>query len=239
MSDAAFSLDTLAERFAQPAVRVMVRELSHLARDVERGRLAWPQIPPAFGANRPLLPGLESIEAALSQPATSVARAVNQDDWAGFARVVLGIARASACIDLSAATNGPHPASVIALRLIWGAERFAELPTVMLRPPPASFLEQLTLVPTPARQTPPEQLDQTVFTWLQESLSRAKREALPATNVRSFARVVAASRVVGQLRKELALDDGAIGYLAWARLMRADPQHLSNISSGWWSSARE
>ncbi len=241
MPDASFPLEQRVERFAHPAVRVMARELSHLARDVERGTLAWPETPPASMGTSTSLPGLEPIEAALSQQDTGATSAVNRSNWAAFARAVAGILRASSSIDPSPAASAPHPASIIALRLIWGAERFAELPTVILQPPPAPFLERLARVPAPERDTPPEQLDQTVFTWLQENQPRAETTAarLPASDVHGFARVVAACRAVGQLRQELTLEDGAVGYLAWARLLRADLEQLSNISSGWWSSARQ
>src|SRR5690242_2666462 len=101
MSNAAFPLETLAERFAHPSVRVMARELNHLARDVERGTLARPEMPPAFVEASTFLPGLESIEAALSQKAARATSVINQSDWAAFARMVVGILRASSSVDPS------------------------------------------------------------------------------------------------------------------------------------------
>ena len=234
MENAASPLEALPERFAHPAVRVMVREVTHLVREIKRGTQPWPHVPPAAQASIHV-PGLESIEAALTQQPIGNDTLITQRQWASFARVILEIT-ASAASDAAApqpATSAPHPAAVIALRLIWGAERFAELPTVMLRPPPAAFLEQLTYLPAPEPRTPPAQLDEAVFLWLQERppLTNA------ASDIQGFARVVAACRVVGQLRQELDLEDVAAGYLAWARLLRANPGQLSDISSGWWSSA--
>ena len=50
-------LEALVERFAHPSVRVMTRELSHLARDMERGTLAWPRMSPALAQSGATLPG--------------------------------------------------------------------------------------------------------------------------------------------------------------------------------------
>jgi|GEM_PF-3145223 len=231
-------LEQLAERFAHPSVRVMTRELSQRARELERGALAWPLLPQPPAQHGAVLPGLESLEAALGKRRWFRRLAVDQSDWRSFARVIQDILSASSNASQQSAAGAPHPASVIALRLVWGAERFAELPTVMLKPPAADFLAQLAHLPAPKRGTPPEELDQAVASWLQErSLAIGQQSAfLPGEDVRGFARVVAACRVVGHLRKALALEDVAAGYLAWARLLRANPQQLTDISSGWWSS---
>lgn len=235
MPNTAAPLETLAERFAHPAVRVLARELNHLNRDLERGTLAWPRIPSA--PHDPALPGLERIEAALTRPA-SAASAIAPGDWARFARVIVGIVSAAPDAPQPPADGGPHPASVIALRLIWGAERFSELPTVMLKPPPAAFLEHVARVPAPEDQSPPAQFAQATARWLQErrAASDQTASALPVDDVRGFARLVAACRVAGQMRQEIALEDAAASYLAWVRLLRANPQQLSDIASGWWSS---
>jgi hypothetical protein len=229
-------LDQLTERFAHPSVRVMARELSQLARDFERGALAWPalaQLPARYGA---VLPGLETIEAALHQRRWFRRRAVDQGDWLCFARTVQGTLRASGDFEQPPA-GAPHPASVIALRLVWGAERFAELPTVILKPPAAPFLEQLARLPAPERHAPPQQLDRAATAWLQEIQPTSGQGTLllSIADIHGFVCVVAACRVVGQMRAELALEDVAAGYLAWASLLRASPQQLTGISSGWWS----
>jgi len=236
MSDEASTLDVLAEQFAHPSVRVMARELTQLARSLERGTLVWPRAPLSV-PNRASLPGLERIEAALKRPSDTLL-AVTQEDWRRFARTVLALPGASPQADQQADLAGPHPAAVMALRLVWGAERFSELPTVILKPPPASFLEHLARLPAPERETAPEQLDHVVSAWLQarEPPADQERFPLPVADIRSFVRVVAACRVVGQMRQELSLEDVAAGYLAWARLQRANPGQLSNISSGWWTS---
>lgn len=229
MPDDSARLDTRTERFDHPAVRVMTRELTHLARDLAHGTSAWPPLPAAHSGAA--LPGLESIEAALYHDG---AGAVAQSDWAAFTRAVLGTVGIATA---DSQPGEPHPAALIALRLIWGAERFSELPTVMLRPPPAAFLDHLARLLAPASQTPPAQLDQTVSSWLQENQALADQASLllPIADVRGFVRVVAACRVVGQMRQAIALEDVAAGYLAWTRLLRANPQQLSDISSGWWS----
>jgi hypothetical protein len=236
MSETA-ALNALAERFAHPSVRVLVRELSHLARDLERGALAWPRRPPALAQDRPVLPGLESIETALHQPPSGESRAVDHNDWASFARAVLSAFSTSPAANQYPA-GAPHPVSVIALRLIWGAERFSELPTVVLKPPPISFLEHLARLPAPEPQAPSVQLDHAISTWLQERLppDTQRQALLPIADVRGFVRLVAACRVVGQMRSKLILEDVAAGYLAWARVLRANLEQLSAISSGWWSS---
>ncbi len=224
-------LETLVERFAHPAVRVMARELSHLARDWERGTPGWPGI--ASAPNTAVLPGLEGIERALAGASAPGASAVTRDDWARFARTVL------ACVGADQPpAAAPRAPSVIALRLIWGGERMSELPTVILKPPPAAFLEQLARLPAPARQTPPAQLDQAVTVWLEDRLISANQPSspLPVADARGFARFVAACRAVGHMRREITVEDVAASYLAWIRLLRADPQQLSDISSGWWSS---
>jgi hypothetical protein len=238
MPDTTTPLEQLAERFAHPAVRVLVRELSHLARDLERGIIAWPHLLPA--PSETTLPGLEQVAAALTRQSAQAASAVAPEDWSGFARTIVGTVNTSPHAPQPPADGGPHPASVIALRMIWGAERFSELPTVVLKPPPAAFLEHVADMPAPASQTPPAQLAQAVSSWLQGR--RAGTDLTPASlsveDVRGFARVVAACRAAGQMRQEITLEDSAAGYLAWVRLLRADPQQLSDISSGWWSSTK-
>ncbi len=233
MSTEPSPLEALAERFAHPAARVLARELTRLARDLERGALAWPRAP-ASERNNAALSGLESIEAALNRRRAEHPLAVDQSDWADFGRALRGIAGAAP--DAGQPPAGAPPASVIALRLIWGAERFSELPTVILKPPPAPFLVELAVLPAPEDSAPPEQLARTVSAWLQ-ARQPAEPGLLAAADVRGFARVVAACRVVGQRRKAVTLEDAAAGYLAWARLLRADPQRLSDISSGWWSAS--
>lgn len=239
MSDKAPSLDALAARFAHPSVRVMARELAQLARSLERGTLIWPRAPLSV-PNRAALPGLERIEAALNRPADAL-RAVTPEDWHCFARAVLALPGIPPQQGQQAASAAPHPASVIALRLVWGAERFSELPTVILKPPPASFLEHLARLPAPERDTAPAQLDHAVSAWLQSRQPPADQEPSPLSvaDIRGFVRVVAACRVVGQMRQELSLEDIAAGEIAWARLQRANPEQLSSISSGWWTSAGE
>ncbi len=237
MPGAPTPLEQLAERFAHPSVRVMARELSQRARDLERGALVWPPMPQLPTQRGAALPGLESIEGALGQRRWFRHLAVDQSDWRRFALVVQAILLAPGDASQQPADGAPNPASVIALRLVWGAERFAELPTVVLKPPAADFLEQLAHLPAPKRGAPPEELDQAVASWLQESLPALEQQTLlPVDDLHGFVRVVAACRVVGQLRHELALEDVAAGYLAWARLLRANPQQLIDISSGWWSS---
>ncbi|HEY7347750.1 MAG TPA: hypothetical protein VH599_05480 [Ktedonobacterales bacterium] len=237
MASETSSLDALAERFAHPSVRVMARELAQMARDLERGTLAWPRTPPVTAWFSAALPGLESIEAALNQRRDR-SLAVDQSDWACFARTVQAGAGAADDAVQQPPLRAPHPVSVIALRLVWGSERFRELPTVILKPPPAPFLEQLARLPAPERAAAPEQLVQAVSAWLQERQPLADQEhaLLTVGDVRGFVRVVASCRVVGQLRKEVTLEDVAAGYLAWARLLRANLDQLSDISSGWWSS---
>ena len=239
MPEAASPLDMLLERFAHPSVRVMARELTQLARSLERGTLIWPRVP-LSALNSAALPGLERIEAALNRRADAL-RAVTQEDWRCFTRTVLALPGVSSQEGYQAASAGPPPASVIALRLVWGAERFSELPTVILKPPPASFLEHLARLPAPEREAAPEQLDLGVSAWLQTRQPPADQDhsPLPVAAIRGFVRVVAACRVVGQMRQELTLEDVAAGYLAWARLQRANPGQLSNISSGWWTSTGE
>lgn len=239
MSGEASPLDELVERFGHPAVRVMARELAQLAHNLERGTQVWPRMPLPV-PNGAALPGLERIEAALTRRSDTL-RAVTQEDWRCFARAVLALPGASPQEDQQAASAGPHPASVIALRLVWGAERFSELPTVILKPPPTSFLEQLARLPAPERETAPEQLDHAASAWLQTRQPPADQERfpLPVADIRGFVRVVAACRVVGQMRQELTLEDIAAGEIAWARVQRANPGQLSNISSGWWTSTGE
>jgi hypothetical protein len=236
MPDAAAPLETLADRFAHPAVRVLVRELSHLARDLERGTLAWPRIPPA--QSNPTLPGLEHSEATLEQQSAGETSAVAPGDWARFARTTVGLVSAAPSAPRPPADGEPDSASLIALRLIWGAERFSELPTVMLKPPPGAFLEHVARLPAPDQQAPPAQLVRAVSERLQTQRAVIDQTAssLPVDDVQGFARIVAACRVAGQMRQEIALEDAAASYLAWARLLRADPRQLSDVSSGWWSS---
>jgi hypothetical protein len=238
MANATSPLDALAERFAHPSVRVLARELTQLAREMERGTLAWPSLSQLPAQKRTTLPGLESIEAALGQQRWYKRLAVDQSDWQRFGRSIQAMLNAPDGAGQNSAPQTPHQASLIALRLVWGAERFAELPTVILKPPPAAFLEHLAHLPAPKRSTPPEELDRAVSLWLQERQPPASQTTspLPTDDVRSFARVVAVCRVVGQLRGDLTLEDVAAGYLAWARLLRANPEQLSDISSGWWSS---
>ena len=238
MPQAASSFGELDKRFDHPAVRVLVRELTHLARAWERGMLAWPGCALPLADTNPSLPGLERIEARLPQRLTARTSAVDQGDWVCFARTVLATVGISNDVDHRADAGTPHPISVMALRLIWGAERFAELPTVMLKPPPAPFLDQLAHLPTPEGPAPPEQFDHFISEWLQERQPAPDDVSSPLAvgDVRGFTRFVAGCRAVGQMRQELALEDVAAGYLAWVRLLRANPQQLSDISTGWWSS---
>ena len=234
MPDASSTLAALPERFAHPAVRVLTRELTYLLHEMEEGERRWP----ALVAQDEGLPGLETIQAALSGHSLWRRLAVEQQDWRGFTRTIWAALETLPLAKRQAEPNAPHPATVIALRLVWGAERFAELPTVALKPPPASFLEKLANLPAPARRSEPATLERAVATWLLQELSHfypEGRPGLPVEEVRGFARVVAACRVVGQLREAPELEDVAASYLAWARLLRADLQRLTNISSGWWS----
>ena len=235
MPDAASTLAALPERFAHPSVRVLTRELTHLLDEMEQSKRRWP----ALAVQNEGLPGLETMQTALGKHYLWRRQAIDQQDWRGFARTIW----ASLEPPLLAAggqptPNEPHPATIIALRLIWGAERFAELPTVALKPPPASFLEKLAKLPAPAHRSEPAALERAAATWLSQELlhfSPKGRPGLPVEALRGFGRIVAACRVVGQLREALELEDVAAGYLAWARLLRADLQRLTNISSGWWS----
>jgi hypothetical protein len=234
MPDASSALAALPERFAHPSVRVLTRELAHLLREMEQGERRWP----ALAAQDEGLPDLETMQAALGGRSLWRRLAVEQQDWRGFTRTIWATLEALPLAKRQPEPNTPHPATVIALRLVWGGERFAELPTVALKPPPASFLEKLASLPAPARHSEPEALEHTVATWLLQELSHfypGGRPGLPVEEVRGFARVVAACRVVGQLRGVPELEDVAASYLAWARLLRADLQRLTNISSGWWS----
>lgn len=242
MPDASSALAALPERFAHPSVRVLTRELAHLLREMEQGERRWP----ALAAQDEGLPGLETMQAALGAHSLWRRLAVEQQDWRGFTRTIWATLEALPLAKRQAEPNAPHPATVIALRLVWGAERFAELPTVALKPPPASFLEKLARLPVSlplvagaaARRSEPGALERAVATWLLQELSHfypEGRPGLPVEEVRGFARVVAGCRVVGQLRKVSELEDVAASYLAWARLLRADLQRLTNISSGWWS----
>jgi hypothetical protein len=176
------------------------------------------------------------MQAALGRRRWWSRLAADQHDWRGFARIIWASLDSLARMERQPATNEPPPATIIALRLIWGAERFAELPTVALKPPPASFLQKLTNLPAPARRSAPEAFERALAVWLaqQPPLSQGGLR-LPVAEVRGFARIVAACRVVGQLRGAPELEDAAAGYLAWARLLRVDLQRLTDISSGWWS----
>ncbi len=237
MSAASPALDTLAQRFAHPAVRVMTRELTQLAHDLEQGARAWPVISQPSAQPDTALPGLEAIEAALSRRQWYRRLAVDQQAWQGFARTIWALLNLSPVAKQAPAVNEPHPAAVIALRAMWGAERFAELPTVVLKPPPAEFLQKLAHLPAPARQAPPRQLDRVVAAWLEQIQpdTQQGRPLLPVTDVRHFVHIVAACRAVGQLRAGLELEDIAAGYLSWARLLPTDLQRLTALSSGWWS----
>lgn len=234
MPDASTTLAALPERFAHPSVRVLARELAHLLREMEQGERHWP----ARSAWDDALRGLETMQAALDEHRLWRRQAVDQHDWRGFTRTIWAALEPLPRAEEQPAPNEPHPATIIALRLIWGAERFAELPTVTLKPPPASFLEKLASLPAPARHAEPAVLERTVATWLLQELSHfypQGRPGLPVAEVRGLVRMVSACRVVGQFREAPELEDIAAGYLAWARLLRADPQRLTDISSGWWS----
>lgn len=237
MPDAASTLAALPERFAHPSVRVLARELTHLLREMEQGERRWP----ALSVQNEGLPSLETMQAALGEHYLWRRQAIDQQDWRGFARTIwASLEPPLLAAGGQPAPNEPHPATIIALRLIWGAERFAELPTVALKPPPASFLEKLASLRAPSAMPPaePVALERALATWLLQELSHFYphgRPGLPVEELRGFARIVAACRVVGQLREALELEDVAASYLAWARLLQADLQRLTNISSGWWS----
>jgi hypothetical protein len=235
MFDRLSQLTTLSRRFDHPSVRVMARELAQLARDLEQGlpALSSPfQFPAQQGAT---LPGLETIETALNQPRQQRSSAVEQNDWQGFAQTIWAALARSPDASQQLLPNTPHPAAVIALRLIWGGERFAELPTAVLKPPPAGFLDKLSRLPALAEHSDPALLALAVAAWIAQIPSDSSQSELAAANTRGFMRVVAACRVVGQMRAALELEDVAAGYLAWAHLLRADLQRLTAISSGWWS----
>lgn len=237
MPDPASTLAALPERFAHPSVRVLTRELTHLLYEMEQGKRRWP----ALSAQNEELPGLETIQAGLGKHYVWRRQAVDQRDWRGFARTIwASLEPPLLAAGGQPAPNEPHPAAIIALRLIWGAERFAELPTVALKPPPASFLEKLANLRAPSAMPPtePAALERALATWFFQELSHfcpQSRPGLPVEELRGFARLVAACRVVGQLREALELEDVAASYLAWARLLRADLKRLTDISSGWWS----
>ena len=236
MPDAASALAALPERFAHPSVRVLARELAHLLREMEQGERRWP----ALTVQNEGLPGLETTQAALSEHCLWRTQAADQQDWRGFSRTIWAALESLPRAERQPEPNEPHPTTIIALRLIWGTERFAELPTVALKPPPASFLEKLARLSAPARHSEPEALERALATWLLQELSHfypGGQPGLPVEEVRGFARIAAACRVVGQLREALELEDIAASYLAWARLLHADLQRLTNISSGWWSPA--
>lgn len=218
------TLQALAEQYNHPAVRVLARELTHLAQELERSALAWPVSQPALAPGQPAIPHLEQIEEALRE----------RREWQQFAEVIRAVLAARPEKLPASQSNEPHPAALIALRLLWGAERFAELPTALLRPPPASFLTSLAAL-APDQEDQASQLDLAVADWLQ-SIRPERAAALPAETVQGFARMVAAFRAVGKLRREVIFEDVAAGYLAWARLLHAHLPQLVNIASGWWSS---
>ncbi len=236
MSDISSQLTALSERFAHPSVRVMARELAQLAHDLKQGARTWPSLLQLRAQQGGALPGLEAIEAALSQQRQHGPAATDYSDWQGFAQTIWAAFAFSS--SEPPPPDVPHPAAVIALRLIWGAERFAELPTVVLKPPPARFLDNLCRLPAPARHADAAALDQAVAAWvaqMQPDSSQGKPSPEAAANVRGFVHIVAACRAVGQMRPALELEDMAASYLAWARLLRADLQRLTAVSSGWWS----
>jgi hypothetical protein len=227
------TLQTLTERYNYPAVRVMARELTHLAQEVEHGTLAWPASPPALAPGQPAIPHLEQVEEALREQRGHQPGRDYHTAWRKFAKVIrAGLVALPEPLPAPGSSE-PHPAALIALRLLWGAEHFAELPTALLRPPPAPFLASLAaLAPQENEAT---QLDLAVAAWLQ-SIRPESEKALPAETVQGFARMVAAFRAVGKLRKAVTLEDVAAGYLAWARLLHANLPQLVHIASGWWSS---
>jgi hypothetical protein len=238
MPDVASTLAALPERFAHTSVRVLARELTHLLHEMEQGERHWP----ALSVQSEGLPGLETMRAALGKHYVWRRQAIDQQDWCGFARTIwASLEPPLMAAGGQPAPSEPHPATIIALRLIWGAERFAELPTVALKPPPATFLEKLASLRAPSAIPPaePVALERALVTWLLQELSHfysgQGKRGLPVEELRGFARIVAACRVVGQLREALELEDVAAGYLAWARLLQADLQRLTDISSGWWS----
>lgn len=217
------TLQALAERYNHPSVRVMARELTHLAQEFEQGTLAWPVSSPTLAPGQPASPHLELVEQTLMG-----------HGWRQFVEVIWALLASQPAALLAPRGNEPHPASLIALRLLWGAERFAELPTALLRPPPADFLSSLASLAFD-QESQASQLDHAVAAWLQ-GIRPESEEALPAATVQGFAEMVAAFRAVGKLRKEVVFEDIAAGYLAWARLLHANLPQLVNIASGWWSS---
>ncbi len=227
-------LQALAERYNHPSVRVMARELTHLAQAFERGASVWPANLPALAPGQPAIPHLEQVEAALQQQSWRQPGYNHYTTWRQFAEVIRAVLAAQLAALPTPKGNEPHPAAVIALRLLWGAERFAELPTAVLRPPPAPFLASLASLAFD-QESQASQLDLEVARWLQ-GIQPESKEAVPAKTVQGFAEMVAAFRAVGKLRKEVVIEDIAAGYLAWARLLHANLPQLVNIASGWWSS---
>jgi hypothetical protein len=226
-------LGALAERYNHPSVRVMARDLTHLAQELEQGTLAWPASPLDLPPGEPAIPHLEQIEEALKEQRWRQPGYDYYANWRWFAEGIRAILAALPEPLPAPTDNEPHPAAVIALRLLWGAERFAELPTALLKPPPAPFLASLASLAVPESQA--SQLALEVGAWIQRI--RPSREGLlPAETVQGFAEMVAAFRAVGKLRKEVVFEDIAAGYLAWARLLHANLPQLVNIASGWWSS---
>jgi hypothetical protein len=223
------TLQALAEHYNHPSVRVLARELMHLAQAFERGTLAWPASPPALAPGQPAIPHLEQIEQALQQPGRDYSTA-----WRQFAEVVRATLEAMPEPLPAPAASEPHPAAIIALRLLWGAEHFAGLPTAALRPPPAPFLTSLASLAAD-QEGQASQLALAVAAWLR-AIRPASEALLPVETVEGFARMVAAFRAVGKLRGEVELEDIAAGYLAWARLLHTHLPQLVHIASGWWSS---
>ncbi len=218
------TLQALAAQYNHPAVRVLARELTHLAQELERSALAWPASPPALAPGQPAIPHLEQVEEALRE----------RREWQQFAEVIRAVLAAVPETLPAPQSNEPHPAALIALRLLWGAERFAELPTALLRPPPTSLLTNVATLATD-QESQASQLDRAVAAWLR-GIQPESQEALPAETVQGFARMVAAFRAVGKLRRAVLFEDIAAGYLAWARLLHAHLPQLVHIASGWWSS---
>src|SRR5262249_3838743 len=108
-------LQALAEQYNHPSVRVMARELTHLAQELERGTLAWPASPPALAPGQPAIPHLEQIEETLKEQRWLQAGYNHYANWQRFATSIRA-ALAEQPTPLSTSTSSePHPAAVIAL----------------------------------------------------------------------------------------------------------------------------
>jgi hypothetical protein len=228
------ALNTLAARYSHPAVRVMIRDLTQLAQELEQGTRVWPAKPPTLPPGWLSITNLEDIEYVFTQPRWRGHMDDHFAAWRQFAEVIRAVTQGLPPSLSRPGRREPHPAAIIALRLIWGAERFAELPTAVLKPPPQPFIGSLAHLSLPAPQSEANQLDLAVVAWLQ-GICPAQAEALRVESIQGFAQMVACFRAIGKLQGEVSLEDMAASYLAWARLLHADLLQLVNVASGWWS----